>query len=662
MRRPDALLRGSAFGLAVVVLAGIAAAFVLARDLTGGPGVVGDPLPRGDLVVDVAVVAAGLVLTTARPRNSIGWVMLLFALMGAAQNTASVYGVRAAAMPEEGLPLGPLALSLGASLWVLGLFLLTPVLLLLYPAGRLPSAAWRWAVAVGALGAALLAVGQATSPDATDDFVQAGRPVAELPDAATSALQVSGAILLFGAALAALLGTVARAVRAVASERLQLLWLLLAGATLLVLAVVEPPAWLLTAGLALVPVAVTAGILAHGLLGIEVAVRGTLLYGVLTALVLALYVGTTAAVSAVVPTGSIPVVVAAAVVAVLLAPARTWLQRWVDRLVRGPRTDPLVAVGRVGAELAAPAADPLPAVLQALAGALRARCAAVVDPSGTVLAQAGDDSGPRVLRPLTVGGERVGDLVLVPTGRGGDAALDERVLDALAGPVAVVVRARRLDREVAAAREGLVSATLDERARIRRDLHDGLGPTLSGVVLGLDAVSATVREDPDAAVQITARLRREAEGAVEEVRRIIDALRPSALDGRGLVPALRERAATVGLRRSLTVAVEAPERMPPLPPQVEAAAFRIADEAVNNVVRHAGATRCVVRVIVSDELTVEVRDDGRGLPDRLPGEGVGLTSMRVRAEELGGSFEVRTGRSGGSVVARLPLEVPWQAR
>jgi signal transduction histidine kinase len=212
-----------------------------------------------------------------------------------------------------------------------------------------------------------------------------------------------------------------------------------------------------------------------------------------------------------------------------------------------------------------------------------------------------------------------------------------------------LVRGPRPDPVLAAGQ----AAAQDERARIRRDLHDGLGPSLSGVVLGLDAVGATLRTDPDAAESIARRLREEAERSVEEVRRIIDALAPSALDGQGLVPALRARAAVVADR--VAVDVEAPEPLPPLPPEVEAAAYRIVDEAVNNVVRHAGAMHCLVRVSVDPDLVLEVRDDGCGLPER-PRAGVGLASMRQRAEELGGSFAVQSNGHGGAVVVRLPVE------
>ncbi|WP_448625129.1 histidine kinase [Geodermatophilus sp. URMC 64] len=530
-----------------VVLAAAAVAVLVVTALLGQAdlrGVRVDPYSPGDLVVDAGVVAGGLLLAVSRPRNAIGWLLLAFALVGAAQNLATVYAAWAFLRPELHLPLGPLAASAGGALWVPGLYLLVPLLLLLYPDGRLPSPRSRWVCVAGAAGALLVTLALATA-SGFDDVSPVGRPVVELPVPAGLALGVGGAVLFLGSVLAALTGTLVRTARARGAARAQLLWLLVAVSCVLVLAVTEPPGWLFSAGLALVPLAVAVGVLRYRLLGVEVVVRGTLLYGVLTALVLAVYVGTTVAVSALVPTGPLPEVVGAALVAVLLVPARNRLQRGVDRLVRGPRPDPLAEGRQRGAE--------------------------------------------------------------------------------------------------------------DERARLRRDLHDGLGPSLSGVVLGLDAVAATVRTDPDAAERVVGRLREEAERAVDEVRRIIDALRPSALDGQALVPALRARAAGVAGR--LAVDVEAPEPMPALPPDVEAAAYRIVDEAVNNVVRHSGAAHCLVRVSVGPDLVLEVRDDGCGLPDR-PRDGVGLTSMRQRAEELGGSFAVRSGGDGGAVVVRLPVGHP----
>jgi signal transduction histidine kinase len=218
----------------------------------------------------------------------------------------------------------------------------------------------------------------------------------------------------------------------------------------------------------------------------------------------------------------------------------------------------------------------------------------------------------------------------------------------------VVVRAAALNAELDEARRRLVDATQAERSRLRRDLHDGLAPSLSGVALGLESAQRAVRGDPDRAERIVRRLRTEVRGAVEEVRRILAGLRPPALDAVGLVGALR--AHTHDPAGGPAVEVTADADLSPLDPDVEAAAYHIALEAVTNARRHAHATHCTVRLSADDSrLRIEVRDDGHGMP-AVPREGIGLTSMRHRAESLGGTLEVRSGSTGTTVVARLPRQ------
>ena len=133
-------------------------------------------------------------------------------------------------------------------------------------------------------------------------------------------------------------------------------------------------------------------------------------------------------------------------------------------------------------------------------------------------------------------------------------------------------------------------------------------------------------------------------------------MRPPALDEFGLVPVLRETAAQYG-QNGPEISVEAPENLPTLPAAVEVAAYRIAGEALTNVVRHAEARTCVVRITLDEgALRVEVFDDGVGI-GRDRGAGVGLRSMRERAEELGGACTVELGSGGTRVSASLPLEM-----
>jgi len=372
--------------------------------------------------------------------------------------------------------------------------------------------------------------------------------------------------------------------------------------------------------------------------------------------------------SALVPDGAGSRVAAAAAVALVLLPLRDRLQAWVDRLVYGARRDPLGAIRQVGASVSAVSADPLPAVVGSVADAVRASFVAITGADGTVLAETGAETGARLAYPLTVAGQQVGELVICPArGESAVAAADARVITALVAPVAAIVHATQLTRRLAAAHERTLAAheralaaAQQERSRIRRDLHDGLGPSLSGVALGLEAAQAALPADPQTAATLTARMRTEIGGAVEDVRRIIDELRPVALEDAGLVQALRERAASLAARSpsGMIIQVHVAEPMPDLPGPVETAAFRIAEEAMTNVVRHARARCCEVRLEAGDALVLSVADDGVGLPGQPRPDGIGLTSMRQRAADLGGQCTIGPAEPSGVIVrARLPLEV-----
>lgn len=654
------VLRGLAVAGSLVVVAEILATPFVGRGLDGLPGVAGGYVPVGDLVVDACIVAISLLLTLARPRNPIGWLLLAFAALGASQNFLEAYGVRAQAVAHSGLPFGRLALSLGTSLWVPAFVVPTVLLVNLYPEGRAASPLWRrlnW-VAVLAAAAEVVALGTSHSV-ATDDYTGAHQ-VVELPATAGTVIGWVAGLVLFGCFVLSVGGAVRRTARAVAPERQQLLLLLTSAALLIPLGLIGPVTRAI--GLVLVPLAVAAGVLRYRLLGIEVVIRRTILYGLLTGLVVAVYALATTAVSAFVSSGPAPTLVGAAMVAVLLVPLRDRLQAIVDRVVYGARRDPLGAVRQVGASVSAANTDPLATVVAAVAGTLQARYVAVVDSTGEVAAAVGTWEPDRaVAHPLAVGGEPLGELVVCPAaGESGLSAADRRLVETLAVPVAVVAHSVRLTAQLAVTHQRALSATLEERARIRSDLHDGLGPSLSGVGLGLEAVEAALPADTALAAELTSRIRREVGVAVEEVRRIIDALRPAALDDIGLVAALRERAAAVTARSTaLAVTVEATDPMPPMSPQVEAAAYRIADEAITNVVRHARATRCDVTVWVGADVSICVIDDGVGMPTTPRPDGVGLASMRQRATDLGGTVCVSPRPGGGTVVAaRLPLQQP----
>jgi signal transduction histidine kinase len=212
--------------------------------------------------------------------------------------------------------------------------------------------------------------------------------------------------------------------------------------------------------------------------------------------------------------------------------------------------------------------------------------------------------------------------------------------------------------ELQRSRENLVSAREEERRRLRRDLHDGVGPQLAALMLELETASDLVSDNHEASALI-AKLSKRAREIVSDVRRSVHALRPPALDELGLVEALREGALQYG-PADLRVSVENPEELSHLPAAVEVACYRIAQEALANVVRHARASHCSIRIRLDEDagaLSVEVEDDGRGIRDD-DSAGVGMISMRERTEELGGWCTVESLAKGGTLVrALLPFQI-----
>ena len=197
----------------------------------------------------------------------------------------------------------------------------------------------------------------------------------------------------------------------------------------------------------------------------------------------------------------------------------------------------------------------------------------------------------------------------------------------------------------------------EERRRIRRDLHDGVGPSLAAIVLKLNAAESRTEHTERSA--LVAEARQEVRQAIAEVRRLVDDLRPPAIDEVGLLAAIRQRAAA--LSGDLTIEVAGPDPMPALPAAVEVAAFRIASEAMTNVARHAAATRCRVDLVVNGRFELTVADNGRGADSGAPttGRGAGWISMRERAAELGGTCTISHRPEGGMVVhAIVPLGRP----
>ena len=559
------------------------------------------------------------------------------------------------------VPLAPLALWVGSWLWAPAIFLSATVLVLLLPNGTLPSPRWRPALVLSWVVLALHAVVWATT-SYDDQTVRTIRvrdlrnPIG-LPVAGTPAVQLAlGAVTLVAAGLA-LASLISRWRSSSGDARQQLKWLAVGAAAVVLLfelGVAAPQPWAqLLIGLSALPMPVAMGVAAlrYRLWDVDLAISTGLRYVLLSAIAIAVY---TAVVSALGAVSGAPVV-ATAVVAVVLLPLQGRLTRLVNRLVHGENDDPDTALAQLGARLEA-TGDPaevadrlLPAVVRRLAGLLRSPFAQIELADGSVVVD-GAVAEPVERIGLHFAGSNVGTLVLAARQR---SRAERSRLDRVAAQAAVAVHSVLATREARRSRQLVVAAREEERRRLRWDLHDGVAPLLAGVALQAETARDIVHDDPDAARAILDRLVPNLTGAVADVRAIVHELRPSALDELGLAGAVGELAARFD-RADRRVVVSA-DRVDGLPAAVDLAAYRIVAEALSNAVRHAQASRIEVTLRrLGDRLAVRVTDDGRGLPDRPP-DGVGLDSMRVRAEELGGRFRVVSVPGGGTTVtADLP--------
>ncbi len=544
--------------------------------------------------------------------------------------------------------------------WVF-LFLWLVLVAYLLPDGHTVSKRWRTWIAVGLVGVVLLHVGAAGDRASFSDAHESQPlPLQWLPETVSTVLGLVGllltVLLMFGSAVSLFL----RLRRSDGEDRVRLLWpvwgalsipavLMFGWANHFVLG--DHP-WPFALALAMLGVALPAtiaiSVLRYRLFDIELVLSRTLVYAALTLLVVGCYAGMLAVADRWFDNRSAGAWVAVGVVAVLVHPTYAWLQRRIEHLVYGYRSDPAAAVRRLGASIdTSDSLDVIDTITTSIAGALKVENVWVEIPG-----QPRSSSGRTLRVPLSHRGARVGELAVeAPPGRRFSPA-DIALLHDLARHAALVVKAAQLAGELQVSRSRIVSAREEERKRIRRDLHDGVGPSLAAIVLKLDAAQS--RSDAGERNSLLAETRDEAKETIREVRRLVDDLRPPAIDEVGLVAALRQRAATL-TSEVLTFEVVGPEELPLLPAAVEVAAFRIASEAMANTSKHSAASRCTVEVALDGLLGLTITDNGHGSASPTD-TGLGWTSMTERAAELGGTCTITSRPEGGLVVrALLPV-------
>jgi signal transduction histidine kinase len=607
----------------------------------------------------------GLLLTTRLPRHRISWVLALAGLWWGVGVFSSAYAVEALVGDPGSLPWGIASAWLDSWMWLPGIALFLCALLVLMPDGRLSSRR-SWPVPAAVVAGTTLA----TLLPATDArFDVAGTQIAN-PLASDSPLielaGIAGGLLAVAGLVAALVNFVLRYRRSEGDAKQQLRWVVISFAAAVVLGVFGALMWGVVPGATLLPalalVALPAGIavavLKYRLYELDLVVNRAAVYFLLTVAVIAAYVLAVGLVGSYLSRRGDLVVslVVTGIVAIGFQPLRERVQRFVNRLMYGERDDPYFATAELGRTLARSLRVDavLPTAVETIGRTLALQYVGVRDSGQADIAVFGTPATDVLVFPLIHHGASIGELRLAPRPGERLRPRDERLIDDLAPQVAAAVHSVALSRELESARRRMVRLREEERRRIRRDLHDGLGPALAGLTFTLDAVRNLAESDLERADELLASATGQVRSMIGDVRRLIYGLRPPALDELGLVASLHGLSREVANRTRVEIA--APDVLPPLEAAVEVATYRIVQEALTNVARHARARTCLVRLSLEPRvLALEVRDDGRGFSER--GIGVGLQAMRERAVELGGSCEIRsTPRQGTTVSVRLPRE------
>lgn len=602
-----------------------------------------------EILIALAWTPVGAVLLRHRPGLTVAWLMV------GAGFSASLYVLS--------LNLGPwLELHrwtgagfvqwLAVWLWAVDTYALTLVLPLIFPDGRLVSRWFRPALALACLVPVIVCAHLTIDPGVRrwHNGVSV-YPFEEIP------LPISAVIVT---ALAAGLFSVAvRFVQAPPDVRRQIAWVVYPGilAEAIIFVGENGPIGdpLRDLTIVAVPICIAIAITRYRLYDIDLVVSRTLVYAGLVVVITGVYfalVGTASLLAH--GRGTLAGLAGAIVAGAVFEPVRRRLQRTVDAFIHGER-DPYRIADRLNRRLQT-AANPGAALAVAAEVARSALHATgvtieVLDRDGrTVSAEDGVLGERPQLIPLVWHGEPVGRLLF-----GVSRTPDARLSNVLARNLAELANAARLSADVQRSREHILRTREEERRRLRRDLHDGLGPTLASLAMTVDAARITLRTDPEAADGLLEELRATMGRTIGDIRELVYGLRPPALDDLGLEGAIQALGGVVAAGDGPRVDVRVEGDLKGLPAAAEVAAYRIVQEALTNVHRHAGAGCAEVRLSLNGDLHVTVDDDGVGLPDHVR-SGIGMSSMRERAAELGGSCTVGRGPKGGTLVrARLPV-------
>jgi signal transduction histidine kinase len=634
----------------------------------------------------------GIMILARQPRNRIGWILIAIGLGWAFPIGA--YGDLAL---SRGLPGGAVSNALSAPLWAPSIGLMGTSLLLRFPDGELLSPRWRKVEWIAAIAISVTVVTILLSPG---DLADSGYPDLQNPlgmEALKPILNLVIPLILLipMTIIASAVSLVIRFRRSRGNERLQMKWLAAAAACVAVIYLVAmvasigtswnsaAPTWaqviqnMAVLSFVLIPIAIGFAILKHGLYDIDVVINKTLVYGLLAALITAVYVGIVVGIGTVVGSkrNLALSILATALVAVGFQPARERVQRLANRLVYGKRATPYEVLSEFSGGMAHSVAteELLPRMARMVADGTGAAHVDVWLRVGSELVREvswpDSDGGPTADPPVVQGDEvtvqgtngavavrHQGELlgVIGVTKAAGDAftSAESKLLEDLASQAGLVLRNVRLIEELRTSRQRLVSAQDEERRRLERNLHDGAQQRLVSIALVLRMAKTVLHPESDP--RMAERLDQASEQlqlALQELRELARGIHPAILTDRGLGPALQSLADRSTVPATLESSLDG--RMPA---PVEATAYFVVSEALANVGKYSKASAVTIRVGSSEgELRFEVSDDGVGGAD--PSRGSGLRGLSDRVAAVDGTLAIESPPGGGTrLVVRIPLE------
>jgi signal transduction histidine kinase len=582
-------------------------------------------------------------------------------------------------------------------------------MLLLFPTGTLPSRRWQLVAVPGAVAAVVIALAWILTPRLVELPAPGGVSLTFANPLGIEAFRhdpvgtigglTAASVVLFAAGAASL---VVRYRSGEPDLRQQIKWVALVGGAFVVCqvalaiafaiagndAVVTTVIGLTSAVLALFgfPVAITIAILRYGLFEIDVIINRAVVYGLLAAVLTAIYVAIVAGLGALVGYAGGPTltIAAAVTVAVLFQPLRRRAQTVANRVVYGDRATPYQVLSEFADAMARtlPFEEQLDRVVTLLASGtgadavdvwmrVGARLRAVaVWPAGSAVPDAVDDDerfpDATATFPVLQGDELLGVIALRKPRNEPLSATESSLAEHVASQAGLVLRnvgltaeLRLTIDELRASRLRLVEAQDSERRKIERNLHDGAQQQLVALGIQLSLLERIAHGTPGAEPVGAAMpsLQQALQSALDDLRDLARGIYPPLLADRGLSAALKAQAR----KAAVPTTVEA-DGVGRYDQQVEAAVYFCTLEALQNVAKYAGATTAVVRLAHADgRLSFEIADDGRGF-DPAAASGSGLQGMADRLDAIGGTFAVETSRGGGTVVrgsiAAAPVDAP----